>query len=181
MATITGTGQGTEGDDIVEGTSVVIEPSTIQRVLLYLHSFEEVMAFAGQEPGGPPIVEDPEAPPGDEDPTPPPTFTEYVVNEDAGGVEMTFVRENPRPGKSVQISIVAVPGTALQNQHYLNPTSPLTFGDGETLIQSTLTILDANIGIGASRTFKVRLNAAASRREYIRGSISEATVTINGV
>lgn len=180
MADIPVIGIGTEPEVIGEGTGGAVTPATVPLVCLYISTVEELIQFVGERPAvGEPDPEEEEPVEGGSGPSL--TTTTYAVDDGGGPITMTFSRGNPRQNRTVQFNITTEPGTALPNVNYLEPTSPLTFPGGETVIQSALTILNDQLITGMSKSFKIRISPPASRLLYTRGPISFATVTINGV
>jgi hypothetical protein len=108
--------------------------------------------------------------------------TSYSVSETGGSLTLTFTRVNPRTGLGLEFDVITEPVTAVRNVHYLSAEDgpPFSFAAGQTSLQRTVTILNANIGSGVSKTFRIRIAPPPSVGGYTRGPISEALVTING-
>lgn len=151
MATITGTIQGQEADDIGEGTIFVGEVSSTQNIFFLRNSNEEILSLGS------------------------PTYT---VVETAGSVSVTFLRNRPRHSTPLSFNVVTEPGTGVAGVNYQPLASPQSFLADQNTITRSVVILNASMPDGVTKTFNLRITPANSFNVYTRGPGSLATVTI---
>jgi len=154
MATVTVEGAGTAVPVVGEGAAEIVGIRTLQNLLIYLTSREEIISFSA---------------------------TDYSISEDAGPLTVTLLRENSRSEKQLSFTVSFMPDTAAAGVNYTTAGPSFLFPIGESAFDRDITILNARSGVGVNKTFKVRLGIPPNREAYTMGPASEALITINGV